>query len=105
MLWQGLSPETLVAVLSCMVWRERSDDTTQPAVSESLQGPISALREAARRVAKVPFRFPFQCHSGPLAACLGPSVVARSTLNAINASILLSSIAGTNLTAVPSVQT
>lgn len=43
--------ETAVALVSCLVWRERVDGGG--AVRSELQGPLAALREAARRIGKV----------------------------------------------------
>ena len=43
--------ETAVALVSCLVWRERVDGGG--AVRPELQGPLAALREAARRIGKV----------------------------------------------------
>lgn len=43
--------ETAVALVSCLVWRERMDGAG--AVRPELQGPLAALREAARRIGKV----------------------------------------------------
>ena len=51
---QELSPEQAVALVSCLVWREKSDWAGR--VGPELEGPVAALREAARRVAKVPPR-------------------------------------------------
>ena len=48
---QDLKPEQAVALVACLVWREKSDAAAR--VSEELEGPVAALREAARRVAKV----------------------------------------------------
>ena len=47
---QDLKPEQAVALVACLVWREKSD--AAPRVSEDMEGPVAALREAARRVAK-----------------------------------------------------
>ncbi len=44
--------ETAVALVSCLVWRERGEGGA--AVRPELQGPLAALREAARRIGKVP---------------------------------------------------
>ncbi|EIE21291.1 antiviral helicase [Coccomyxa subellipsoidea C-169] len=49
--FKDLKPEQAVALVACLVWREKSD--AAPRVSEELEGPVAALREAARRVAKV----------------------------------------------------
>ena len=43
--------EVAVALVSCLVWRERVDGGS--AVRPELQGPLAALREAARRIGKV----------------------------------------------------
>lgn len=43
--------EQAVALVACLVWREKSDGA--PRISEDMEGPVAALREAARRVAKV----------------------------------------------------
>ena len=40
-----------VGLMACLVWREKSD--TGARVSAELEGPVGALREAAKRVAKV----------------------------------------------------
>lgn len=48
---QELRVEQAVALVACLVWREKSD--AAPRVSEDMEGPVAALREAARRVAKV----------------------------------------------------
>ena len=40
-----------VGLMACLVWREKSDTGTR--VSAELEGPVGALREAAKRVAKV----------------------------------------------------
>jgi len=48
---QELSMEAAVALVSCLVWRERGDGGA--AVRPELQGPLTALRAAARRVGKV----------------------------------------------------
>lgn len=40
-----------MAVVSCLVWREKSENRTR--VSEDMEGPVAALQEAARQVAKV----------------------------------------------------
>ena len=47
---QELSVEAAVALVSCLVWRERADGGG--AVRPELQGPLAALREAARRIGK-----------------------------------------------------
>lgn len=47
---QDLKPEQAVALVACLVWREKSE--AAPRVSEDMEGPVAALREAARRVAK-----------------------------------------------------
>ena len=39
-----------MALVACLVWREKSDAAAR--VSEDMEGPVAALREAARRVAK-----------------------------------------------------
>ena len=44
--------ETAVALVSCLVWRERGEGAA--AARPELQGPLAALREAARRIGKVP---------------------------------------------------
>lgn len=49
---QELSVEAAVALVSCLVWRERGEGGA--AVRPELQGPLAALREAARRIGKVP---------------------------------------------------
>lgn len=46
-----LSVEQLVALCSCFVWAEKGD--AGPKLSEALMGPLAALKDAARRVAKV----------------------------------------------------
>ena len=64
---QDLKVEQAVALVACLVWREKSD--AAPRVSEDMEGPVAALREAARRVAKV-------CQLCPLAleqVTTGPS--------------------------------
>ena len=40
-----------MALVSCLVWREKSEAGGR--VAPELEGPLAALREAARRVAKV----------------------------------------------------
>jgi ATP-dependent RNA helicase DOB1 len=50
-MWQDLKAEQAVALVSCLVWREKGDGGAR--VNEDLEGPVAALREAARRVAKV----------------------------------------------------
>ena len=40
-----------VGLMASLVWREKTD--TSARVSAELEGPIGALREAAKRVAKV----------------------------------------------------
>jgi ATP-dependent RNA helicase DOB1 len=50
-LWQDLKAEQAVALVSCLVWREKTDNRTR--VSEDMEGPVAALQEAARQVAKV----------------------------------------------------
>jgi hypothetical protein len=42
--------EAAVALVSCLVWRERGEGGA--AVRPELQGPLTALRAAARRVGK-----------------------------------------------------
>jgi len=42
--------EAAVALVSCLVWRERGEGGA--AVRPELQGPLAALRAAARRVGK-----------------------------------------------------
>ncbi|CAL8466224.1 g5760 [Coccomyxa elongata] len=49
--FKDLKVEQAVALVACLVWREKSD--AAPRVSEDMEGPVAALREAARRVAKV----------------------------------------------------
>ncbi|KAK9840731.1 hypothetical protein WJX81_000998 [Elliptochloris bilobata] len=49
--FQELSVEAAVALVSCLVWRERGDGGGT--VRAELQGPLAALREAARRIGKV----------------------------------------------------
>ena len=48
---QELSAHQAVGLMACLVWREKSDTGTR--VSAELEGPVGALREAAKRVAKV----------------------------------------------------
>ena len=40
-----------VGLMASLVWREKTD--TSARVSAELEGPVGALREAAKRVAKV----------------------------------------------------
>lgn len=54
---QGLSAHQAVGLIASLVWREKSEKGMQ--VSAELEGPVGALREAAKRVAKVRFH----CHS------------------------------------------
>lgn len=46
-----LSPERVVALLSCFVFEEKSDEP--PKLAEELAAPLRMLQEAARRIAKV----------------------------------------------------
>ena len=48
---QELKPEQAVALVSCLVWREKSEAGGR--VSADMEGPVGALRQAARHVAKV----------------------------------------------------
>ena len=48
---QELSPDQVVALVSCTIWQERAEVGQK--VREDMQGPYGALTEAARRVAKV----------------------------------------------------
>ena len=48
---QDLNVHQAVGLMACLVWREKSD--TGARVSAELEGPVGALREAAKRVAKV----------------------------------------------------
>ena len=48
---QDLSVHQAVGLMASLVWREKTD--TSARVSAELEGPIGALREAAKRVAKV----------------------------------------------------
>ncbi len=48
---QELSVHQAVGLMACLVWREKSDSGTR--VSAELEGSVGALREAAKRVAKV----------------------------------------------------
>ena len=48
---QELSPDQVVALVSCTIWQERSEAGQK--VRDDMQGPYGALTEAARRVAKV----------------------------------------------------
>ena len=59
---QDLSVHQAVGLMACLVWREKSDTGTR--VSAELEGPVGALREAAKRVAKVGHAY-FQQHSIP----------------------------------------
>ncbi len=52
-----------VGLMACLVWREKSDSGTR--VSAELEGPVGALREAAKRVAKVRHACRLHC---PMAA-------------------------------------
>lgn len=48
---QELTPDQVVALVSCTIWQERAEAGQK--VREDMQGPYGALTEAARRVAKV----------------------------------------------------
>jgi len=48
---QELTPDQVVALVSCTIWQERADAGQK--VRQDMQGPYGALTEAARRVAKV----------------------------------------------------
>lgn len=54
---QDLSAHQAVGLIASLVWREKSEKGVH--VSAELEGPVGALREAAKRVAKVHL----QCHS------------------------------------------
>eukprot|EP00795_Rhopilema_esculentum_P004965 gene4965-21311_t len=49
--FNDLSSEQCVALLSCFVFQEKADDPTQ--VQEELAGPLRQMQESARRIAKV----------------------------------------------------
>jgi len=49
--FNDLSVEQSVALLSCFVFDEKSEET--PRLKEELEGPLRTLQEAARRIAKV----------------------------------------------------
>jgi len=49
--FNDMSAEQLVAAASCFVWQEKG--LSNPKLPEELVGPFGAVREAARRVAKV----------------------------------------------------
>ncbi len=49
--FNDLTPEQTVALLSCFVFQEKSEDTAK--LKEELAGPLRAMQDAARRIAKV----------------------------------------------------
>jgi len=49
--FNDLSPEQTVALLSCFVFQEKSDDP--PKLSEELAGPLRTMRESARRISQI----------------------------------------------------
>ena len=50
--FQELSPEQAAALVSCFVWQEKSKEGPSR-LRDQLAGPLSQLRDVARRVAKV----------------------------------------------------
>ena len=50
---QELTPDQVVALVSCTVWQERAEAGQK--VREDMQGPFAALTQAARTVGKVKY--------------------------------------------------
>lgn len=49
--FNDLNVEQIVAIMSCFVFQEKSDDV--PRLSEELAGPLREMQESARRIARV----------------------------------------------------